>query len=44
LLKDGGIDRIPRPTTAVAIKAFEECQPVPIAGKPLSKTIIEERR
>jgi hypothetical protein len=44
LLKDGVIDRIPRPATDLAIKAFEEYQPVPIEGKPLSETIIEERR
>lgn len=40
LLKDGAIDRIPRPPTEADIKAFAEYQPVPIEGKPLSKTII----
>lgn len=44
LLKDGVIDRIPRPPTEADIKAFEEYKPVPIEGKPLSETIIEERR
>lgn len=44
LLKDGVIDYIPRPPTEAEIKAFEEFKPVPIKGKPLSETVIEERR
>jgi hypothetical protein len=44
LLKDGVIDRIPRPPTEADIKAFEEYKPVKIEGKPLSETVIEERR
>jgi len=44
LLKDGAIDHIPRPLTEADIKAFEEYKPVPIEGKPLSETVLEERR
>jgi hypothetical protein len=44
LLKDGVIDAIPRPLSEVEDQAFEDYQPVPIEGKPLSETIIEERR
>ena len=44
MLKDGVLDHIPRPLTQADIKAFEEYKPVPIEGKPLSETIIEERR
>ncbi|HWG44959.1 MAG TPA: hypothetical protein VN688_19475 [Gemmataceae bacterium] len=44
LLKDGVIDGIPRPPTDAENKAYEEYKPVPIEGKPLSETIIEERR
>ena len=44
LLKDGVIDHIPRPLTDAEIGAFQEYKPVPIEGKPLSETVIEERR
>jgi hypothetical protein len=44
LLKDGVIDQIPRPLTEAEVKAFEDYKPVPIEGKPLSETVIEERR
>lgn len=44
LLKDGVIDHIPPPLTEAEIRAFQEYKPVPIEGKPLSETIIEERR
>lgn len=44
LLKDGVIDHIPRPFTEADRKAFEEYKPVSIEGKPLSETIVEERR
>ncbi len=44
LLRDGVIEHIPHPLTEADIKAFEEYQPVPIEGKPLSETVIEERR
>lgn len=44
LLKDGVIDRISRPFTEADNKAFDEYQPVPMEGKPLSETVIEERR
>jgi len=44
LLKEGVIDHIPRPPTKAEVKVFKEYQPVPIEGKPLSETVIEERR
>ncbi|MGH7226955.1 MAG: hypothetical protein ACRELF_27385, partial [Gemmataceae bacterium] len=44
LLKDGVIDRIPPPLTEAEIRAFQVYKPVPIEGKPLSETVIEERR
>jgi hypothetical protein len=44
LLKDGVIDHVPRPRTEADIKAFSEYKPVPIEGKPLLETVIEERR
>jgi hypothetical protein len=44
LLKDGVIDQIPRPLTEADKQAFQEYKPVPIECKPLSETIIEERR
>jgi hypothetical protein len=44
LLKDGVIDHIPRPLTEADIKAFDEYEPIPNEGKPLSETVVEERR
>ena len=44
LLKDGVIDYVPRPSSEGDMRAFQEYQPVPIEGKPLSETVIEERR
>jgi hypothetical protein len=44
LLKGGVIDRIPPPPTEADNKAFDEYTPVPVEGKPLSETIVEERR
>jgi hypothetical protein len=44
LLKEGVIRRIPRPSTEAGLKAFRESQPVEVQGKPLSETVIEERR
>lgn len=44
LLKDGVIDQVPRPLTEADRQAFQEYKPVPIEGKPLSETVIEERR
>jgi hypothetical protein len=43
LLKDGVIDRVPRPPTEAEVKAFREYKPIDVEGKPLSETIIEER-
>lgn len=44
LLKDGVIDQVPRPPTEADMRAFQEYEPVPIEGKPLSEIVIEERR
>jgi hypothetical protein len=44
LLKEGVIRSIPRPPTEAGLKAFQEYQPIEVQGKPLSETIIEERR
>jgi hypothetical protein len=44
LLKDGVIDGVSAPPTEADVKDFDEYKPVPIVGKPLSETIIEERR
>ena len=40
LQASGRVKDIKRPSTRAAV----ECHPVPIQGKPLSETIIEERR
>ncbi|HTU21360.1 MAG TPA: hypothetical protein VMG10_25120 [Gemmataceae bacterium] len=44
LLKDGVIDQIPRPLREAERQTFREYKAVPIEGKPLSETVIEERR
>ena len=44
LLKDGLIRRLPRPLTEADIQAFREYTLIHVEGKPLSETIIEERR
>jgi hypothetical protein len=44
LLRDGLVRRVLPPATEADVRAFEEYQPVPIEGKPLSETIVEERR
>jgi hypothetical protein len=44
LLREGILDHVPRPLTEADVKAFEDYKPVPIEGKPLSETVIEERR
>jgi hypothetical protein len=44
LLQEGAISKIPLPPTAADIQAFREYKPIDIDGKPLSATIIEERR
>jgi len=44
LLKDGVIDHIPRPITEADRQIFQEYKPVPIEGRSLSETVIEERR
>jgi hypothetical protein len=42
LLREGTLDSVPPGTTDQ--KSFEDWKPVEIKGKPLSETIIEERR
>ncbi len=44
LLKEGLLIRIPPPLTQADIETFRQWQPVTIEGKPISETIIEERR
>ncbi len=44
LLKEGVVDDIPRPLTEVDIQAFQAYQPVPVQGKPVSETAVEDRR
>ncbi len=44
LLQEGVIRSIPRPPTEADIQAFREYNPIDVEGKPLSETIIEERR
>lgn len=44
LLAKGVIDRKRRKPTQADIDRFNAWKPVPIKGKPLSETIIEERR
>jgi hypothetical protein len=44
LMKEGAMSRIPAPPTEEDIRRFREWKPVPIQGKPLSETIIEDRR
>jgi hypothetical protein len=42
LLADGILDHIPAPITDGAV--FHQWQPIPWQGKPVSETILEERR
>lgn len=42
LLKEGILDSVPPATPDQ--KSFDEWKPVPVPGKPVSETIIEERR
>lgn len=44
MLKAGTMSRIPRAPTEAELKAMQEWRPIEIQGKPLSETIIEERR
>ena len=44
LLEEGIISHIPPKPTDDDIKRFNAWKPVPIQGKPLSETIIEDRR
>jgi len=44
LLRDGLIRRVPQPPTAADVRAFEDYEPISVEGKPLSETIVEERR
>ncbi|HSZ57743.1 MAG TPA: hypothetical protein VK797_18920 [Tepidisphaeraceae bacterium] len=42
LLRDGLIERIPPPVADT--QSYNAWRPIPIEGKPLSETVIEERR
>lgn len=42
LLADGTLDQAPPPITDAM--AYRQWQPIPWEGKPLSETILEERR
>ena len=44
LLAKGIIKRIPDPPTEESIAAFRAWKPIEIPGKPVSETLIEERR
>ena len=44
LLASGVITEIPPPLTEADIKAFRTYKPITVKGKPISETIIEERR
>lgn len=42
LLADGILDQIPSPITSTT--DYRQWQPIPWEGKPVSETIVEERR
>ncbi len=44
LLRDGLVRRVLHPPTAADVRAFEDYEPISVEGKPLSETIVEERR
>ena len=44
LLEEGVISHVPAKPTLADIERFNAWKPVPIQGKPLSETIIEDRR
>ncbi|HEV7475532.1 MAG TPA: hypothetical protein VGN90_15870 [Pyrinomonadaceae bacterium] len=44
LLANGVITEIPPPLTEADIEAFRNYKPISVEGKPVSETIIEERR
>lgn len=44
LLASGVITEIPPPPTKADIEAFRNYKPITVEGKPVSETIIEERR
>lgn len=44
LLATGVITEIPPPPTEADIEAFRNYKPITVEGKPVSETIIEERR
>jgi hypothetical protein len=44
LLASGVITEIPPPPTEAEIEAFRNYKPITVEGKPVSETIIEERR
>lgn len=44
LLANGVITEIPPPPTEADIEAFRNYKPITVEGKPVSETIIEDRR
>lgn len=44
LLASGVLTEIPPPFTEADIQAFRNYKPITVEGKPVSETIIEERR
>jgi hypothetical protein len=44
LLKEGEMSRAPTPPTSDEVARFQNWKPIEIQGKPLSETIVEERR
>ncbi len=44
LLEAGVIDYVPPPITDADLAQYRQWQPIVVAGKPVSETILEERR
>jgi hypothetical protein len=44
MLKEGVLDFVPRPPTEEDIRRFRAFKPIAIKGKPVSESVIEDRR
>lgn len=44
LLKEGVLSKVPNPPTSEELARFQNWKPIEVAGKPLSESIVEERR
>jgi hypothetical protein len=44
LLKEGVLSQVPNSPTSEELARFQNWKPIELAGKPLSETIVEERR